>query len=438
MMRTIFDRLQSAGMSAHESRSKCELFARCESTIAGGARQFLFVPGRIEFLGKHTDYAGGRSLVCAVERGICASVRPRGDATFHMVDSLCDDMTEFVISPELNPETGHWSNYPMTVARRVARNFPGAERGVEIAIASDLSAAAGMSSSSALIVAIFLALDAANDLRRRPEYAANIHSQEDLAGYVSAIENGESFGALAGDHGVGTSGGSEDHTAILCARSGRLSQYSFCPVRHERDIPLPDDCALAIGVSGVSAEKTGAARDSYNRASRLVAEILEAWRSASFRDDDTLAAALRAAPDARRRLGEALRRRPRAIDLLARLDQFLEESERLVPAAGDALLLGDLAALGELVLRSQDLAERLLGNQIEETRALARLARECGAVASSSFGAGFGGSVWALVLRSSVEQFLGCWQDCYLREHPEHRDGARFFTTRAGPAALWL
>ena len=33
-----------------------------------GSRAF-FVPGRIECLGKHTDYAGGRSLICAVELG---------------------------------------------------------------------------------------------------------------------------------------------------------------------------------------------------------------------------------------------------------------------------------------------------------------------------------------------------------------------------------
>ena len=30
----------------------------------------LFVPGRLEVFGKHTDYAGGRSLVAAVPRGI--------------------------------------------------------------------------------------------------------------------------------------------------------------------------------------------------------------------------------------------------------------------------------------------------------------------------------------------------------------------------------
>ena len=39
----------------------------------------------------------------------------------------------------------------------------------------------------------------------------------------------------------------------------------------------------------------------------------------------------------------------------------------------------------------------LLGNQVPETIALARAALEHGAFAACSFGAGFGGSVWALV-----------------------------------------
>ena len=34
-----------------------------------------FVPGRIEVLGKHTDYAGGSVLVGAVDRAITARAR---------------------------------------------------------------------------------------------------------------------------------------------------------------------------------------------------------------------------------------------------------------------------------------------------------------------------------------------------------------------------
>ena len=34
------------------------------------------VPGRVELVGKHVDYAGGRSLTCAVDRAITAHARP--------------------------------------------------------------------------------------------------------------------------------------------------------------------------------------------------------------------------------------------------------------------------------------------------------------------------------------------------------------------------
>jgi galactokinase len=143
----------------------------------------------------------------------------------------------------------------MTVARRVARNFAGDLHGAEIAIASNLPSAAGLSSSSALTIAIFLALDAVNDLHHRDEYLANIRSNEDLAGYLAAVENGQTFGTLIGDRGVGTLGGSQDHTAILCGRAGVLRQFGFCPVKHERDVPLPPDHVFVIAVSGVVAEK---------------------------------------------------------------------------------------------------------------------------------------------------------------------------------------
>ena len=59
---------------------------------------------------------------------------------------------------------------------------------------------------------------------------------------------------------------------------------------------------------------------------------------------------------------------------------------------------------------SQEDAERLLGNQVPETVALAALARSCGAFAATSFGAGFGGSVWALVDRADVDAVVRDWE----------------------------
>jgi galactokinase len=342
----------------------------------------------------------------------------------------------------LVPSEQDWTNYPMTVARRLARNFPAARCGADIAFASDLPHAAGMSSSSVLMIAVFLALAAANDLRTTPEWHPNIASAEDLAGYLATVENGQTFRGLAGDRGVGTFGGSEDHTAILCCRPGELSQYRFCPVVHERNIAMPEGCTFVIGVSGRTAEKTGTARGNYNRAARLVRVLLDLWRADTGRGDASLAAAIESGPDAADRLRHIIVRMPvgefSARTLLDRLDQFVEESGQLVPAAGDALAGSDLAAVGTIVDRSQRLTEELLANQVPETIFLTRAARKCGALAASAFGAGFGGSVWALVEADRADALERAWADAYANAFPSAAGRATFFRSPAGIPASSL
>jgi galactokinase len=442
------ERLRAAGMSEAAAAAKGELFARAERALAAAGasspseRRAFFVPGRVEVLGKHTDYAGGRSLLAAVERGICLVALGRADRTVRVLDALSGEAASFPLDPALDPAVGHWATYPMTVARRIARNFPEARRGADLALASDLPAAAGMSSSSALVVAVFLALADVNEIQQSEPYRRELRSREELAAYLGCVENGESFGSLAGDRGVGTFGGSEDHVAMLCCAPGVLSQYAFSPVRLERSVPLPEDHALVIAVSGVAAEKIGAARDAYNRAALAARAILMEWRTATGDAAATLGAVVARGPETLARLTmvveDAVRRGAVPAALRARLAQFRDESEAIVPAASDALARGDVAAFGALVDRSQDDAERLLGNQIAETVHLARSARELGAAAASAFGAGFGGSVWALVRAADAGRFVREWRDAYGAAFPERRARAEVFVTRPGPAALRL
>jgi galactokinase len=81
---------------------------------------------------------------------------------------------------------------------------------------------------------------------------------------------------------------------------------------------------------------------------------------------------------------------------------------------------------------SQREADMWLGNQVPETRALAALARNRGALGACSFGAGFGGSVWAVVATTSAARFASDWQTAYEREFPHRR--AECFVARPGPA----
>jgi galactokinase len=88
--------------------------------------------------------------------------------------------------------------------------------------------------------------------------------------------------------------------------------------------------------------------------------------------------------------------------------------------------------------QSQQAAEKLLGNQIPETSFLARQARKLGAVAASAFGAGFGGSVWALVPEVEAHAFRARWADAYAKEFPVAAKASEVLITHAGPGAIEL
>ena len=93
-------------------------------------------------------------------------------------------------------------------------------------------------------------------------------------------------------------------------------------------------------------------------------------------------------------------------------------------------------ALGKLVDRSQQLTESHLRNTLEETEWLPRAARRLGCVAASAFGAGFGGSVWALASAEHAAELLRRWEGEYAAAFPARQEHARFFAMSApGPGA---
>jgi galactokinase len=292
------------------------------------------------------------------------------------------------------------------------------------------------------MIAIFQALAAANELDQTHGYAENIRAKEDLAAYLGCMENGSDFRRLSGDSGVGTAGGSEDHTAILLARAGALAQYGFCPTVLEREVRFPASHIFVIASSGVTASKTGEAKEGYNRASGAARRILEIWSAVSGRSDATLREALRSSADAPGEIRAALRGRGdaelSAEQLIGRFEQFLLESETVVPHGADAFARCDWNALDELSRASQESAENLLGNQVAETSALVRIAREHGAAAASAFGAGFGGSVWALVKKADAESFREGWRAEYRKNFPNAAPRSEFFLSGAGPGLMRL
>jgi len=414
------DALVTAGFEPVAAASRLALLERVRAgfeamTGTAPAWQWL-VPGRLEVFGKHTDYAGGRSLVAAVPRGFAVMARPADDQVVRILDVRHGEMTVVDSTGTARPRRG-WATYVAAVLQRLSANFPGAVLGADIAFASDLPRAAGVSSSSALLVGVAIALIRRGCLDERAEWRGAITSPEDLAEYLGCIESGRTFRSLAGARGVGTRGGSEDHTAILLSKARTLGQFSYMPVRLEADVEMPSAWRFVVASSGVHADKAGTVRDRYNRSALLASVLVSIWNERAGRSDASLGIAFAGDADGPARLAEWLRQLPRGHvpgvateELTNRLEHFVREDAR-VPMALDAFRRADLATLGALAADSQEDAARLLGNQVVETIALVREAIGAGALAASSFGAGFGGSAWAVVAASEAERFGAAWTD---------------------------
>ena len=434
--------LTEQGFTLSDARSRAVLLRQAAEglrRLTGAEPQWSWlVPGRLELFGKHTDYGGGRTLVAAVPRGFAVAAIERPNRVVRAYDARNDELCEIHLDGADTPRG--WRSYVAVTARRLAANFPGADIGADIAFTSDLPRAAGLSSSSALIIALANVLIRRGRLEGRDEWMTTIGSIEQRVEYFGCVENGDSFRALAGTRGVGTEGGSEDHAAILMSRAGHLSQFGFMPLHRVSDVALPASWSFVIASSGVHADKAGSVRNQYNRAARAARQIVSVWNGSVQTPARSLAVALSSRTDAESHLREALQRTSggdfTSADLLRRLDHFIREDRR-VPEAAAAFAEGEAERLGDLSAASQADADALLGNQVVETNDLVEAARGLGAMAASSFGAGFGGSAWALVPADAAAQFGPAWRDAFVARHPQRADG-RWFAARPAPGILEL
>ena len=272
------------------------------------------VPGRANLIGEHIDYHGLPVLPVALRRAIRVRFEPRGDDQIIATSSQYGSRS-FCWTPHLTPVAlGDWENYMRAAAEAVAGKW-GAGRGIDAVVESDLPPAAGLSSSSALMIAFTLALLRANGIE------ATFHELMEI------LPEGEQF--------VGTRGGAMDHAAILGSREGCASLISFDPVRI-RHVAIPPEWVFLVVDSGQRAEKSGAVRERYNSIRTGVKqEIFEHVTTEAFRVHEAVAALEQNNP---RRFGQLLL--DGHASLRDRLQVSTPELDRLVDAAMASGALG--------------------------------------------------------------------------------------------------
>lgn len=128
--------------------------------FSGVPAHYAFAPGRIEFIGNHTDYNGGLVMGVAVTEGITVGVGLRDDEIIRIV-SDAGDLVEIGLGEYVPmPGDDSWTNYPVGVTKVMTEAGMRTPTGYNMAVTSTLPAGAGMSSSAAFELATARALAA--------------------------------------------------------------------------------------------------------------------------------------------------------------------------------------------------------------------------------------------------------------------------------------
>ena len=364
-----------------------------------------FAPGRVNLIGEHTDYNGLPVFPIAIDRGVCIDFRVRNDGAVRL-DSPAARFDPFAFQLKRPIEAagqGDWSNYVRAAARGLLEHGVRLERGIEGTVTGDVPIAAGLSSSSALVVASALALLKANGTTLpRLELAA-------------LMARAERF--------VGLEGGGMDQAACLHGREGHALRIEFEPLR-VTPVAVPEGWRWVVASSLVRAEKSAGAREAYNKRARQCREALGVMGGGGGADHGRArvaggvgarrgAVSDSAARDAR---GDATTDRPAYRDLVAEgnVDDLLRRARRVlapvlfrrfrhvvtegrrVALAEAAMRDGDMRRFGDLMVRSHESLRDDYEVSTDELDAIVEVALGAGAAGARLTGAGFGGCVVVL------------------------------------------
>ena len=319
-------------------------------------------PGRVNLIGEHTDYNDGFVLPIALPETTRATARPRADARLRLHSTHGDGQVTELELTSLRPEsvTG-WARYPAGVVWALL-DAGHAVGGADLHFESDVPTGAGLSSSAAL--------ECATAAAYRDLHQLDLDNTE-LALIAQRAEN--DF--------VGVPCGVMDQLASTCCvwgaalhldtRSLAQRQVPFDLTRHGLRLLVVDTQVKHDLADGTYA----ALRAGCERAARLLG--LPALRDLPPTD---LAAVLPQLP----------------AELRPLVRHVVTENTRVTEAVA-ALEAGDPAALGPILTAGHHSLREDYRVSCPETDLAASSAVRAGALGARMTGAGFGGSVIALV-----------------------------------------
>lgn len=336
--------------------------------VYGRPPEFLArAPGRIEFIGNHTDYNGGTVLGASIDRTVWVGFARRDDGRRRFASDRYDEVVSLAAAP-LRRMSGAqaWLNYPLGVLAAFPEFGWPVPEGFDYLALSDLPTGAGLSSSAAIELASALAF---------LEATGGEAPREDVVKACRQAEN--SFvGVPCGILDQGVSGfGKKDNLVFIDCRGPTFSL-----------VPLPESAQFWIFNTHTRHALVDGLYAARHRECIAAAEMLGAKCLADVTPKALADFAARDHAGAQ----------PDAAVLLKRARHVVLEIER-VGRVVQALRSGDLAEVGRQLIASHESSRTLFENSTPELDLLAEaLASTPHVYGARLTGGGFGGAVMAL------------------------------------------
>ena len=325
---------------------------------------YAFAPGRIEFIGNHTDYNGGLVMGAAVTEGITVAVSLREDAMIRIVSDAGDLVKIPLGNYSAVKGAASWTNYPIGVTKVMADLGMATPTGYNMAVTSTLPSGAGMSSSAAFELATAKAL------------AALYGFETDTAGFarIGRKAENEFVGMPCGilDQGVSAFGKADHLVKIDCATETFMTE------------PMPRGAHFWIFNSNkkhalVDSAYADRFRECHDALKQLQADYPEVKTLSEIRKEQLAAS--------KHNLDELI---------FLRASHIVGENAR-VREVEMALVNNDLKAVGACLNQSHESSRINFENSIEELDTLVELLKLQPSVYGARLtGGGFGGAVMAL------------------------------------------
>ena len=248
---------------------------RCYGKRFGMEEEVCIVraPGRINLMGRHVDHRGGWTNFLAIAQETIVVAGLRDDDMVQAVSAeprkfspvsfrISELMGRFAWSDWLNfvnsdwvrdliyRAAGDWGNYLKAAMLRLQHAYHDvAVRGMNMAVIGNVPMAAGLSSSSTLVVGTLQAAIALNNFE--------LTSRQ----FIDMCGEGEWF--------VGSRGGAGDHAAIYLGQRGKIAHVGYHPFVLHDIFDAPQDYQVVVANSHIQAAKSSGARHQFN--SRIAA-----------------------------------------------------------------------------------------------------------------------------------------------------------------------